>query len=83
MAITYPDSNNNFVVNPVAPFIGDDNLLVHLWTLLREPALEVRVTFCKALPAEGKDRRTLADRARAQILATFEPALGYRGDISA
>jgi len=83
VAIAYPDPDNNFYVNPVAPFVGEDNLLVHLWTLLREPALEIKVTFCKALPVEGKDRRTLADRARAQILATFEPKFGYREDISA
>lgn len=69
VAITYPHAQG---VNPIAPFIGDDNLLHHLWKLLAEPSMDVTLTFCQPLAAAGLQRRMLADQARAQVLAVVE-----------
>ena len=80
VAISYPHAQG---INPIAPFVGDDNLLRHLWDALREPAIDIRLTFCKPIPAEGMDRRALATHARNQILAAFGNAAGLRVDISA
>lgn len=50
-----------------APFIGEDNLLAHLWRVLRHPALTVDVAFLPPMPATEMRRRELADAARAAI----------------
>ncbi len=69
VALSFPHEQG---VNPLVPFIGDDNLLLHLWKLLSLPVVEVRLTFCKPIFAEGLDRRLLANHTRSQILSTFE-----------
>jgi len=53
--------------DPVAPFLGEEDLLSHLWRMLRQPGMEVRVSFLEPIPASGLDRRRLADRARQAI----------------
>lgn len=68
VTITYPHPHG---VNPLAPFIGDDNLLHHLWALLGDSAIDVTLTFGNPLTAEGMERRALAQRARAQVLANL------------
>lgn len=55
--------------DPVAPFLGDDTLVAHLWRLLRHPGLEVRVSFLAPIPAADLDRRRIADEARRVIAA--------------
>lgn len=69
VAIRFPHGQG---VNPVAPFVGDSNLLDHLWRLLAEPSMDVTLTFCQPLSATGLQRRVLANRARAQVLASIE-----------
>ncbi len=54
--------------DPIAPFIGDDTLMAHLWRLIRQPGLEVRVSFLAPIPSAGLDRRHLADAARLAIV---------------
>lgn len=63
VAIGYPHPAG---VHPAAPFVGDDNLLRHLWTLLAQPHIDVTLTFCPALAAVTS-RHALAQRTRAQI----------------
>jgi 1-acyl-sn-glycerol-3-phosphate acyltransferase len=70
VALSYPHADG---VHPAAPFIDDDNLARHLWTLLAEDHLTVKIAFCPPLPATGQERRALANRTRAQI----ETALGF------
>lgn len=53
-------------VHPAAPFVGDDNLGRHVWALLAEEALTARLTLCPPIHEPG-ERRTLAERTRAQI----------------
>lgn len=68
VAVSYPHASG---VHPAAPFIGDDNLARHLWTLLAEPSLDVTLTFCPALTVAGGPRRVVAEYTRAQILSAL------------
>jgi 1-acyl-sn-glycerol-3-phosphate acyltransferase len=58
-------------VHPRVPFVGDDDLVRHLWRLLNEDRIDARLVFCTPLPATGRERRTLAARSRMQILETL------------
>ncbi len=75
VAISYPHPAG---VNPVAPYINDDNLLQHLWVLLKEPSVEVSLTFCPPVPAES-GRRALAVDTRCQILSVLKKNTGVPG----
>ncbi len=55
--------------DPVAPFLGDDTLVAHLWRVLRHPGMEVRVSFLAPLRVADLDRRRLAEEARRAIAA--------------
>lgn len=68
VAITYPHPAG---VHPAAPFVGEAALLPHLWHVLAEPALEVRISLCAPLSTTGKERRMLADLTRDQILCAL------------
>lgn len=57
--------------DPIAPFIGDDNLLAHLWRVLRQPEIEVQVQFLAPLETAGVDRRRLATRCQEAIAAAL------------
>jgi 1-acyl-sn-glycerol-3-phosphate acyltransferase len=59
-------------LNPLVPFLDDDNLARHLWELLGEDRIHARLNFCPSLPAHGQERRDLANLTRAQILAVIE-----------
>ena len=52
---------------PVAPFIGDDDLVRHILRVLREPALRIDVTYCAPIAAAGIERAQLAERAHAAV----------------
>ncbi len=69
VAITYPHPAG---VHPAAPFVGEAALLPHLWRVLAEPALEVRISLCAPLSATGKERRVLANLTRDQILCALK-----------
>lgn len=64
VAVSYPHAGG---VHPAAPFVDDDNLARHLWTLLAEDRVTVKFVFCPPLPAVGQARRALANRTRAQV----------------
>jgi 1-acyl-sn-glycerol-3-phosphate acyltransferase len=64
VAIQYPRTHG---LPSVAPFVGNDDLLHHLWRLLGEARIEAHLHFCVPLPATGQTRRALATRARSQI----------------
>lgn len=61
-----PTTSRATGVHPAVPFVGNDNLGRHVWTLLAEDTLAVRLTFSPSL-APGAERRALAERTRAQI----------------
>lgn len=54
----------------IAPFIGDDDLVSHLWRVLREPQLRAELHY--AAPLRGSDRDALADAARSSIATVIE-----------
>lgn len=56
----------------VAPFVGDDDLMGHLWRLLREPSLDVELIFCAPLYVESADRSALAEAAHAAVSAALD-----------
>jgi 1-acyl-sn-glycerol-3-phosphate acyltransferase len=64
VAIRY---GSNTAPDAVAPFIGDDSLVPHLWRVLRQPGIRVEVSFLPTLDSEGIDRRRLAESSRAAI----------------
>lgn len=68
VALSYPHPAGT---HPAAPFIGEDDLARHLWRLLAEPSLVVRLVFCPPLSAHHHDRRGLAEHTRAQVLAAL------------
>jgi 1-acyl-sn-glycerol-3-phosphate acyltransferase len=59
--------------DPVAPFIGEDTLLAHLWRVLKHPGLSVTVTFLEPLSSADLSRRQLAERCRAVIADAIAP----------
>lgn len=81
VAISYPHADG---VHPAAPFVGDDNLGRHVWALLAEDGLTVRLTLCPSIHAAG-ERRALAERTRAQIAVVLglEPAVPVHCDVIA
>lgn len=58
--------------DPIAPFIGDDNLLAHLWRLLRHAPVSVQVQFLDTISTNGIDRRNLAAQCRQAIAAALD-----------
>lgn len=66
--------------DPVAPFVGDDTLLRHLWRVLCHPRIEVQVSLLAPIPVGDHDRRHLASAARQAIarrlgLESADPAV--------
>lgn len=56
----------------VAPFVGDDALLGHLWRLLREPSIEVELIYGPPIQSRGAERAALAQAAHAAVTAAVE-----------
>jgi 1-acyl-sn-glycerol-3-phosphate acyltransferase len=73
VAVRYP---RGMGLNTAVPFVGEDDLAGHLWQLLGEDGIEAELHFGAALPADGRERRALANAAREQIVE----ALGVGSD---
>ncbi len=57
----------NGEVDPIAPFIGDDDLVSHLMRLFAEPRGQVRIQLLPAIGSVGKERAALAFQAQQAI----------------
>lgn len=57
--------------DPVAPFVGDDDLLSHLMRLLGEDMAEVRIRLLPPIATRGRERAALAFEARQAIQAAL------------
>ncbi len=68
VALSYPRAPGTRDTHPAAPFVGDMDLLTHLWRLLGEARLHAHVQFCPPLATSGQARRALAEENRAQVL---------------
>jgi 1-acyl-sn-glycerol-3-phosphate acyltransferase len=74
VALRYPHPDGT---HPAAPFIGDDDLLHHLWKLLGAESITARIEFCSPLATGGRERRALARATRDQVCnALALPAIG-------
>jgi 1-acyl-sn-glycerol-3-phosphate acyltransferase len=72
VAIRYPLAG---ALHPRGPFVGDDELVRHLWRLLAEPRIVARLHFCPPLSTAQMPRRALAEITRRQIVdALTSPA---------
>lgn len=56
----------------VAPFIGEDALIPHLWRLLQEPGLEVCVRYGPPIQPEGR-RQEIAQEAESFVRSALGP----------
>jgi 1-acyl-sn-glycerol-3-phosphate acyltransferase len=63
-------------LDPVAPFVGDDEISSHLWRVLRQDAFDVHVVFCEPIHPASLDRRALAAQARSCIVSALEGLAG-------
>ncbi|MGP3791994.1 lysophospholipid acyltransferase family protein [Pseudomonas sp. B392_1p] len=53
--------------DPIAPFIGDDDLLSHLRRLLRNEVADVDIFLLAPLESQGRSRNELARQAQAAV----------------
>ena len=53
--------------DPIAPFIGDDDLLSHLMRLFAQPCAEVEVKLLEPIASQGEERAALAFQAQQAI----------------
>jgi 1-acyl-sn-glycerol-3-phosphate acyltransferase len=78
VALRYPHAADPCATHPAAPFVGEMDLLGHIWRLLGATGLDAHVQFCAPLRSTG-DRRELAHTTRVQVqnalgLQTPDPA---------
>jgi len=64
IALRYPQGGG---INPAVPFVGDDELLPHLWRLLGEPDLVADVQFGTVRFPPHPSRDALARQTHAEI----------------
>lgn len=74
VAISYPCSETGAAIHPLAPFVGDQTLLSHVWALLGARSMVARVVFLPPLPTADANRPSLAIQSRAAIEAVLMPA---------
>ncbi|CAG8866589.1 hypothetical protein PS627_02004 [Pseudomonas fluorescens] len=57
--------------DPVAPFVGDDDLVSHLMRLCAEEAGEVKIHLLEPIPSKGRERAALALEAQRRVQAAL------------
>jgi len=55
------------VLDPVAPYVGEQTLLANLWGIISRPRSQVLVSYMPALALAGVERKVAAEKARSQI----------------
>lgn len=71
VALHYEHDGNGF---DIAPFIGADDLVSHIFRLLRSPGLTAQLVFCPPLqPGDYADRRDLAKAAETAVAEALKP----------
>ena len=58
--------------DPLAPFVGDADFLSHLLPLLKRAETHVTLVFAPPISAVGRQRQSLADYTRGQILEQLQ-----------
>lgn len=67
----------NGQADPIAPFIGDDDLVSHLMRLFRQPHGEVIIQLLEPIPSLGKERAVLAFQAQQAVQLALYGADGW------
>ena len=57
----------------IAPFIGDDEFVAHLFKMLKLRRVDVQITFLPVINTAGKTRQSVCSESRAVIAATVMP----------
>jgi 1-acyl-sn-glycerol-3-phosphate acyltransferase len=57
----------------IAPFIGDDDMVSHLLRVMREPSLEVEITYLPPIASTDMDRASLAQATQAAVMSVIAP----------
>ena len=57
---------------PVAPFVGDDDMLSHLLRLLSSSACEVEIRLLEPIASESRSRNELARHSQAAIACALQ-----------
>jgi len=71
IALRYGHARNG---ENIAPFVGDDDLVSNLLRVMREPGMDVEITFCTPIQSRGMDRAQLAEATQAAIRRVIAPA---------
>lgn len=66
----------------LAPFVGEQDFLSHLLPLLRRTHTRVSITFAPPVAAAGRQRQSLADYTRQQILEQLQRGTATIGKMS-
>ena len=64
--------HRNGALDPIAPFVGKETLVNHLRRTLCAPRFDVQVVFGTAIDPAKLDRRSLARRARDEVVAALD-----------
>ena len=73
--LRYSDTHGR--LSHAAAYVGDDSLLKSIWMIVSQRRMSARLEFLAPIAAQDGDRRTLAERSRAEIAAALE-AMGSR-----
>lgn len=88
IAISYSQSDDEtpFHPHPTVPFVDDDTLLGHLWRVLGEARIGVKLSFLPFLPTRSnQERKQLAQTTREAVCKSLfgplnPPQQSYPGD---
>lgn len=67
VAIAYPHPCSDRLTHPLAPFVGEQTLAAHVWALLGERDLVVRIVFLQPLSSAETRRQHLVGQSREAI----------------
>lgn len=68
VGIAYRDASRS-----IAPFVGDDEFLPHLWQVMALDDIPVDVIFCEPLKTEQQNRKTLSEHTHRQVVDALLP----------
>lgn len=61
------------VSKELAPFVGEDDFVSHLISMLKMDKIEVLITFLPLITSAGRDRNAISHEARASIVNQIHP----------
>jgi 1-acyl-sn-glycerol-3-phosphate acyltransferase len=74
IALRFSDASER--ISPAAAYIGEMTLMQSLWAVVSASGLTAHVEVLPSVPSQGIERRPLAERLRADIVAQLERGAG-------